>query len=58
MLSKIRRDSDRLDALKPTITKNDVKGEFSYKKGNLTLDMTRFKTRIRRSGNQVSYTPT
>ncbi|KAH7922887.1 hypothetical protein BV22DRAFT_973466, partial [Leucogyrophana mollusca] len=51
--AKISRDSDRLDALKPTQVKNEVKADFSYKKGGINVTSTRFRTRIMRSQNQT-----
>jgi hypothetical protein len=55
VLSKIRRHQDKLDALKPTRVRNDIGGhDISQKTGNLMLDQTRFKTRMRVSTSQVS----
>lgn len=48
------RDLDRLYALKPVKVKNDVDAAFSQNnKGQVNLDMTRFKTRLRTSHSQV-----
>lgn len=55
-MCKCVRDADRLDSLKPHVTVNDVSPEFSFKKGSVDLSCTRFKTRIRKSGGQVSLT--
>jgi hypothetical protein len=52
-IAKTLRDADRLDALKPTRVKNDVRGEFSMKSGKLNLSSSRFKTRIMTSSSQV-----
>jgi regulator of nonsense transcripts 1 len=52
-LAKTLRDADRLDALKPTKVKNDVTGEFSFKKGKLNVCSSRFKTRVMKSPTQV-----
>ncbi|CCM01391.1 uncharacterized protein FIBRA_03442 [Fibroporia radiculosa] len=43
------RDADRLRALKPTKVKNDVSAEFSRTNGVLNVNLTRFKTRLRKS---------
>jgi hypothetical protein len=53
VLAKLKRDQDLLDALKPTMVKNDVEPNFSNKKGSLELKQTRFSTRMRTSANQV-----
>jgi hypothetical protein len=54
VLSKLRRHQDKLDALKPTRVRNDVGGQsYSQKNGNLMLNQTRFKTRMRVSASQV-----
>ena len=52
-MSKCVRDADRSDSLKPHYTVNDVSPDFSVSKGTVDLECTRFKTRIRKSGNQV-----
>jgi hypothetical protein len=55
VLSNLRRHQDKLDALKPTRVRNDIKTQnFSQKTGNLMLNQTRFKTRMRVSASQVS----
>ncbi|KAI0317975.1 P-loop containing nucleoside triphosphate hydrolase protein [Amylostereum chailletii] len=51
-LSKLVRDADRLYAVKPSMTKNDVKAEYKHKKGNILVQAERFKTRPRRSTGQ------
>ncbi|KZT19145.1 P-loop containing nucleoside triphosphate hydrolase protein [Neolentinus lepideus HHB14362 ss-1] len=53
VLAKLRRTTDRLDTLKPKRVKNDVAKEVSSKGGNLELSCTRYKTRVRRPGNQI-----
>ena len=55
-MCKCVRDADRLDSLKPHFTENDVSTEIKIKKGAVDLQCTRFKTRIRQSGNQVRLT--
>jgi hypothetical protein len=55
VLSKLQRDSDRLDALKPTKVKNDVAKTFTQGKDSLELQQTRFNTRMRVSASQVRY---
>ncbi|OBZ72566.1 Regulator of nonsense transcripts 1 [Grifola frondosa] len=52
LLAKFVRDADRLDAMKPTNVKNDVQANFTYKKGVLQMQSTRFKTRLRYDSNQ------
>jgi hypothetical protein len=52
-MCKCVRDADRSDALKPHFTENDVSAEFNINGGAVDLQCTRFKTRIRRSDNQV-----
>ncbi|KAI0063835.1 hypothetical protein BV25DRAFT_1801673, partial [Artomyces pyxidatus] len=47
VLSTIVRDQDRLDSMKPTVVKHDVKKGFKYKDGQLHVQSTRYKTRIR-----------
>jgi len=54
-MSKCVRDADRLDALKPHYTVNDVSTEIEVKKGAVNLSCTRFKTRIRESSSQVRH---
>ena len=49
------RQADRLDALKPNYTVNDISSEFAVTEGAVDLQCTRFKTRIRPSGNQVRH---
>jgi hypothetical protein len=61
VLGKLKRDQERLDALKPTKVKNDVAGEYSLKSKTLDLQQTRFKTRLRVCATQevvVEYKPT
>jgi hypothetical protein len=61
VLAKLKRDQERLDALKPTKVKNDVAGEYSLKSKTLDLQQTRFKTRLRVCATQevvVEYKPT
>ena len=54
VLAKTVRDADRLVALKPTKVKNDVKAQFTYKQGKVTVDSTRFRTRVMpTAGHQV-----
>lgn len=54
IVSKLVRDFDRLYARKPTKVKNDVKAEFSHNnKGEVNLELTRFRTRLRTGYNQV-----
>jgi len=55
-MSKCVRDADRLDALKPHYTVNDVSTDIEIKKDGVNLSCTRFKTRIRQSGSQVRLT--
>ncbi|KAF7970074.1 hypothetical protein HWV62_25050 [Athelia sp. TMB] len=52
-LAKTLRDADRLDAMKPTVVKNDIKTNFSQKSGKLHLQSDRFKTRIMTSKSQI-----
>ncbi|OJA13623.1 hypothetical protein AZE42_03977 [Rhizopogon vesiculosus] len=53
VLAKISRHADISESLKPTKVINDVKGDFIFKKGNVNLECTRFRTRIMSSKNQV-----
>jgi hypothetical protein len=55
VLAKLQRDSDRLDALKPTKVKNDVAKTFTQGKNSLELQQTHFNTRMRVSAGQVRY---
>ena len=56
-MSKCVRDADRLDSLKPHFTINDINiNNVEIKKGAVNLSCTRFKTRIRMSGEQVRLT--
>jgi len=53
-MCKCVRDADRLDAMKPHYTVNDINlAEINIRKGAVDLQCTRFKTRIRQSDNQV-----
>ncbi|KAG9314970.1 P-loop containing nucleoside triphosphate hydrolase protein [Chiua virens] len=53
-LANISRHADRLDALKPTVVKNDVNDDqLSARKGTINLQCKRFPTRIKPSANQV-----
>jgi len=55
VLAKTLRDADRLMALKPTKTKNEVEPNFSHKQGTINLTSIRFKTRVKPTkGNQAS----
>lgn len=54
-LARCIRDADQIVALKPTRVKNDVDTQFSHGKGTLRLHLTRFKTRVRPSSNQVCF---
>ena len=56
-MSRCIRDADLLDSLKPHYMVNDVSADIVVKKGAVDLSCTRFKTRIRQSGSQVSLTP-
>jgi len=56
-MCKCVRDADRLDALKPHFVENDISTEVNFNDGALDLQCTRFKTRIRPSGNQVRLIP-
>ncbi|KAI6042869.1 hypothetical protein EDC04DRAFT_2563508 [Pisolithus marmoratus] len=51
-LAKICRDGERLDSLKPQTVKNDVAEGITAKKNKVTLNCSRFPTRIRRSSEQ------
>ncbi|KAK7690913.1 hypothetical protein QCA50_006016 [Cerrena zonata] len=53
VLAKSVRDYDRLVALKPTRVKNDIASDVNLRKGNLQLNLSRFKTRMRTSDSQV-----
>ncbi|KAI6157047.1 hypothetical protein BKA82DRAFT_76492, partial [Pisolithus tinctorius] len=53
-LSKICRDGELLDSLKPLSVKNDVMPDITVKMGNLTLTCRRYPTRIRRSTHHQS----
>ncbi|KAJ7707595.1 P-loop containing nucleoside triphosphate hydrolase protein [Mycena rosella] len=53
VLAKIVRDASRLEALKPTLVRNEVADDYSIKKGQLHLTSTRFKTRVQRTRDQV-----
>ena len=55
-MCKCVRDADRLDALKPHYTVNDVSTDINIRKGAVDLQCTRFKTRIRKSQSQVRLT--
>ncbi|KAG2146162.1 P-loop containing nucleoside triphosphate hydrolase protein [Suillus bovinus] len=57
-LAKISRDAEILESLKPTKVVNNVKADFSSKKGNVNLECTRFSTRIMRSKTQVIHIET
>ncbi|KAI9574018.1 hypothetical protein HD554DRAFT_2166881 [Boletus coccyginus] len=50
--TSISRHTDRLEALKPTIVKNDVEEQFIVKKDAVNLDCDRFPPRIKKSNNQ------
>jgi len=52
-MCKCVRDADRLDALKPHVTVNDISTEVNIKRDAIELQCTRFKTRLRSSGSQV-----
>ena len=52
-MCKCVRDADRLDALKPNYIVNDVSTDIDFRRGAVDLQCTRFKTRIRKSENQV-----
>ena len=54
-LAKIARDGELLESIKPTFTKNDVRCDFTVKQDTVNLTCERFRTRIRRSGNQVCF---
>ena len=53
-MCKCVRDADLLDSKKPHFTVNDISSDINIKKGAVNLSCTRFKTRIRKSANQVS----
>ncbi|KAG1871933.1 P-loop containing nucleoside triphosphate hydrolase protein [Suillus tomentosus] len=57
-LAKISRDAEILESLKPTKVVNNVKADFSAKKGDVNLECTRFSTRIMRSKTQVIHIET
>ncbi|KIK41898.1 hypothetical protein CY34DRAFT_178839 [Suillus luteus UH-Slu-Lm8-n1] len=57
-LSKISRDAEILESLKPTKVINNVKADFNSKKGNVNLECTRFSTRIMKSKTQVIHIET
>lgn len=57
-LAKISRDAEILESLKPTKVVNNVKADFSSKKGDVNLECTRFSTRIMRSKTQVIHIET
>lgn len=46
-LSKLRRDADLLDALKPNSTPNDIKRSVIGKGGLVQVASTRYKSHIR-----------
>ncbi|KAI9574014.1 P-loop containing nucleoside triphosphate hydrolase protein [Boletus coccyginus] len=52
-LAGISRHADRLEALKPTAVKNDIRGEYTVERDAINLVCGRFPTRIRKSNNQV-----
>lgn len=54
-MCKCVRDADRLSALKPHYTVNDVSSTFEFNKGAVDLQCTRYKTRIRKSDSQVRF---
>ncbi|KAJ3521700.1 hypothetical protein NM688_g8981 [Phlebia brevispora] len=51
-LGSLVRNLDRLRAMKPTKVKNDISQKFTTKKGDVNMELTRFKTRARFSENQ------
>jgi regulator of nonsense transcripts 1 len=51
-LAKTSRDAEILESLKPTKVVNNVKAEF-MKKGDVSLECTRFSTRIMKSKTQI-----
>ncbi|KAK7681802.1 hypothetical protein QCA50_015149 [Cerrena zonata] len=53
VLARSVRDHDRLVALKPLRAKNDISPKAKFSKGKLQLDLTRFKTRMRKSDTQT-----
>ena len=53
VISKLVRDADRLDALRPTMVKNDIKNEYRHKYGKLYVQSARFKTRIQPTPTRV-----
>ncbi|KAG1804979.1 P-loop containing nucleoside triphosphate hydrolase protein [Suillus plorans] len=57
-LAKISRDAEMLESSKPTKVVNNVKADFSAKKGDVNLECTRFSTRIMRSKTQVIHIET
>ncbi|KAG2743528.1 P-loop containing nucleoside triphosphate hydrolase protein [Suillus brevipes Sb2] len=57
-LSKISRDAEILESLKPSKVINNVKADFNSKKGNVNLECTRFSTRIMKSKTQVIHIET
>ncbi|KAJ6513129.1 P-loop containing nucleoside triphosphate hydrolase protein [Mycena sanguinolenta] len=52
VFAKMVRDMQRLSALKPTVTRNDISKDYSAKKDQVDLNSARFKTRIQ--GDSVS----
>ncbi|KZV92622.1 P-loop containing nucleoside triphosphate hydrolase protein [Exidia glandulosa HHB12029] len=53
VVSKIHRDSARLDSLKPTVQKNDVARDVTMRKGKLDVKLERYKTRLRVNDRQT-----
>ncbi|KAF7316711.1 hypothetical protein HMN09_00404200 [Mycena chlorophos] len=58
-LSKLVRDAQRLDALKPTAVQNEIADNHTYEGGKFQVTCTRFKNRIRSDAQArtVSLTP-
>ncbi|KAJ7126876.1 P-loop containing nucleoside triphosphate hydrolase protein [Mycena epipterygia] len=51
--AKMVRDASRLSALKPTVVRNEISDDYSYKKGRLHVTSTRFKTRVQRGDQRI-----
>ncbi|KAF7327916.1 hypothetical protein MKEN_00371600 [Mycena kentingensis (nom. inval.)] len=53
LLSRLLRDADRLEALKPTAVQNEIASDHVYSPGDLQVTCTRFKNRIRSDAQRI-----
>ncbi|CAK5268392.1 unnamed protein product [Mycena citricolor] len=52
--AKLVRDARLLEETKPNTVRNEIASDYSYDKGKLQVNSTRFKTRVRDSGPEQS----